>query len=112
SYNLKGTIYHEDFKGYKGILQAGDCQWATLGRAIVHAQMPGSLEEESEGFQLWINLPMKEKMCEPQYQEITKDNIPKAEKNGTSVKIIAGESLGVKGPFYHRTPTIYLDVHM
>jgi len=112
TYNLKGKIFHEDFKGRKGIIGPGDCQWMTAGKGIVHAEMPGSWDEDSEGLQLWINLPIKEKLCEPQYQEVPKDTIPRTTKDNTTVKVIAGESLGVKGPIFHRTPTYFIDVEM
>jgi len=112
TYMLSGTMYHEDFKGHKGIINPGDCQWMTAGKGILHAEMPGSWDEPADGFQLWINLPNKERYCDPQYQEITKDKIPVVSKDNTTVKVIAGESLGTKGPIYHRTPTFYLDVEM
>jgi len=112
SYMKKGTIYHEDFLGNKGVLEAGDCQWMTTGRGIVHSEMPGSWEEESRGFQLWINLAAKDKFCEPGYQEIKRDLIPTAKKDGVTAKVIAGESLETKGPIFARTPAFYLDVEM
>ena len=64
--------------------------------------MPGSFDEESTGFQLWINLKSDTKMCEPQYQEYTKDKIPTEVKDGVTVKVIAGESLGVNAISYFR----------
>jgi len=112
TYMLKGSMYHEDFKGHKGLINPGDCQWMTAGKGIVHAEMPGSKNEVSNGFQLWINLPNKERLCDPQYQEIPKDKIPVVQKDNTTVKVISGESLGTKGPIFHRTPTFYLDVEM
>ena len=69
-------MHHEDFKGHKGTIGPGDIQWMTAGKGIVHAEMPGSYEEDSVGFQLWLNLKSKDKMQEPQYQEYTKDKIP------------------------------------
>ena len=112
TYMLKGTFHHEDFKGHKGSISPGDVQWMTAGKGIVHAEMPGSFEEAGDGFQLWINLPNKEKMCEPQYQEFKKEDFPIVEKNGAKIKVVAGESYGTKGPIYHRTPTFFLDVTM
>jgi len=105
-------MHHEDFKGNKGKLGPGDIQWMTAGKGIVHAEMPGSFEKESIGFQLWINLAAKDKFCDPHYQEISKEKIPIGEKEGVKVRVIAGEALGVKGPLYARTPAMYLDVHM
>lgn len=64
----QGVVHHEDFAGHKGTIGAGDIQWMTAGRGIVHAQMPGSTEQDSVGFQLWLNLKSKDKMQVPQYQ--------------------------------------------
>ena len=112
TYMLEGEVLHEDFKGNQGRLGPGDLQWMTAGKGILHAEMPGSWEQESIGFQLWINLAAKDKFCDPQYQEIPKDKVPIAEKEGVTVKVIAGEALGVKGPIFARTPALYLDVHL
>ena len=79
----------------------------TAGRGIVHGEMPGV--EMCHGLQLWVNLPKKYKMIEPAYQELKDADIPKKSENGVHVKIIAGESMGIKSPVYTRTPTIYLD---
>jgi len=112
TYMLEGQIHHQDFKGNKGTLSPGDVQWMTAGKGILHAEMPASFEEESVGFQLWINLTAKDKFCEPQYQEISKEKVPIAKTENVTVKVIAGESLGMKGPIYARTPALYLDVEM
>lgn len=112
TYMQSGTFYHEDSQGHSGAIEPGDCQWMTAGKGIVHAEMPGSFEDPGIGFQLWINLPNKLRMCDPQYQELKKDQFPVVSKNNATVKVIAGESLGTKGPIYHRTPTFYLDVSM
>jgi len=112
TYMISVSFHHEDFKGNKGTISPGDLQWMTAGKGIVHAEMPASAEEYSVGFQLWINLAEKDKFCDPQYQEIKKDKIPVASQEGVTVKVIAGESLGQKGPIYARTPALYLDVEM
>lgn len=112
TYMLEGSVHHEDFKGNKGTINPGDLQWMTAGKGIVHAEIPASAEEYSVGFQLWINLSEKNKFCDPEYQEIKKDKIPVAIKDNVKVKVIAGESLGQKGPIYARTPALYLDVEM
>lgn len=70
----------------------------TAGKGIVHAEMPGSFDEDTIGFQLWINLRAKDKLIDPVYQEIKKDKLPIVEKDGTKVVIIAGEAFGQKGP--------------
>ena len=76
SYTLEGNFSHEDFRGHKGTLSAGDVQWMTAGKGIVHSEIPMSFTEESRGFQLWINLDKKNKFNEPRYQEIKADQIP------------------------------------
>ncbi len=68
SYILQGSFYHQDSKGNKGRRGPGDVQWMSAGKGIVHSQVPGSFEEDSIGFQLWVNLEKKNKMMEPTYQ--------------------------------------------
>lgn len=108
SYILSGKFIHEDFCGHKGILEPGDLQWMTAGRGIVHCEMPVG-KEPSHGLQLWVNLAKEYKMIEPSYQELKDSEIPKKSENGVHVKVIAGESMGIKSPIYTRTPTMYLD---
>lgn len=62
TYMQEGVVHHEDFKGHKGTIGPGDIQWMTAGKGIVHAEMPGSTEHDSIGFQLWLNLKSKDKM--------------------------------------------------
>ncbi|KAM3128552.1 hypothetical protein pb186bvf_019320 [Paramecium bursaria] len=113
TYQKKGQILHEDFKGNKGTLNPGDLQWMTAGKGIMHAEMPGSYEEVTQGFQLWLNLQSKDKMCDPQYQEYKSANIPEIiVENGTKIRMIAGEAYGQKGIIHTRTPTFYLDVFL
>ncbi|XP_064608862.1 pirin-like [Liolophura sinensis] len=111
TYMLKGSSRHEDFCGHKGTIKAGDLQWMTAGRGIVHCEMPHGAEE-AHGLQLWVNLAQKDKMVKPVYQELLSKDIPVATKDGVTVKVIAGESFGIKSPVYTRTPTLYLDFHM
>ncbi|KAL2457018.1 Pirin-like protein [Abeliophyllum distichum] len=108
TYMLQGAVTHEDFEGHKGTIEAGDLQWMTAGRGIVHSEMPAA-QGTQKGLQLWINLSSKYKMIEPRYQEITSKDITEAAKDGIKVRIIAGEALGIKSPIYTRTPTMYLD---
>lgn len=111
TYMLSGSFRHEDFCGHKGIINAGDLQWMTAGRGIVHCEMPHG-DETGHGLQLWINLARENKMMEPAYQELLDKDIPKTTKDGVTVKAIAGESLGVKSPVKTRTPTMYLDFRL
>jgi quercetin 2,3-dioxygenase len=83
----------------------------TAGRGIVHCEMPSG-EANAHGLQLWVNLASKYKMIEPSYQELKDKDIPRKSENGVHVKIIAGESMGVKSPVYTRTPTMYLDFQL
>ncbi|KAG9322886.1 hypothetical protein KVV02_002395 [Mortierella alpina] len=113
TYMIEGQSQHEDFAGHKGIIGPGDVQWMTAGRGIVHSEMPVKSQSRSHGLQLWINLPKEHKMCEPQYQELLDNQIPRATpQEGVVVKVIAGESHGAKSKVYTRTPTMYLDYKM
>lgn len=109
TYMMQGGITHQDFAGHKGTIHAGDVQWMTAGRGIIHSEMPAE-SGDNTGLQLWINLSSKDKMIEPRYQELLNEDIKSAEKDGVAVKIIAGESMGVRSPVYTRTPTMYLDL--
>ncbi|XP_061375690.1 pirin-like protein [Gastrolobium bilobum] len=108
TYMLQGALTHEDFEGHKGTIEAGDLQWMTAGRGIVHSEMPAS-QGTQKGLQLWINLSSEHKMIEPKYQEMLSKDIAEATKDGIKVRVIAGEALGIKSPIYTRTPTMYLD---
>ncbi|KAF2322255.1 hypothetical protein GH714_009529 [Hevea brasiliensis] len=108
TYMLQGGITHQDFAGHKGTIHTGDVQWMTAGRGIVHSEMPAG-EGTQKGLQLWINLSSEDKMIEPRYQELSSDDIPWAEKDGAEVRVIAGESMGVRSPVYTRTSSMYLD---
>lgn len=110
TYMLEGGMTHQDFAGRKGTIRAGDVQWMTAGRGIIHSEMPA--EVNNNGLQLWINLSSNDKMIEPNYQELPSENIPSGEKDGVEVRVIAGESMGVNSPVYTRTPTMFLDFTM
>ncbi|KAJ7979087.1 Pirin [Quillaja saponaria] len=108
TYIFEGGLEIEDFVGSKGTIRSGDIQWMTAGRGIIHSEMPAG-EGTHKGLQLWINLSSKHKMIEPKSQEVLNNGIPKAEKDGVKVQVIAGEALGVHSPVYTRTPTMILD---
>lgn len=114
TYLLSGEMQHKDSRGHKGKLRPGDVQWMTAGAGVVHSELPSAkfMREGGtmHGFQLWVNLPAKNKMTKPRYQEIPRENIPSAtSKDGlVSVKIIAGESIGVSAVIDTFTPIIYL----
>ncbi|EOY04919.1 RmlC-like cupins superfamily protein [Theobroma cacao] len=108
TYMTQGGITHQDFAGHKGTIHTGDVQWMTAGKGIIHSEMPAG-EGVHKGLQLWINLSSQDKMIEPRYQELLSEDIPSAEQDGAEVRVIAGESMGVRSPVYTRTPTMYLD---
>jgi redox-sensitive bicupin YhaK (pirin superfamily) len=100
TYVLAGTVEHGDSLGNSGNLGAGDVQWMTAGRGIMHQEMPkGDANGRMHGFQLWANLPAALKMTSPRYQDIAAGDIPAVtEDDGTSARIICGEFWGQKGP--------------
>ena len=112
TYMLDGRMRHRDNHGHEGVLVSGSVQWMTAGRGIVHSEMPEQQEGRMRGFQLWLNLPARDKMTEPKYQEFGPDRIPIATPAaGVSVKVIAGEVGAVKGPISQpATDPTYLDV--
>ncbi len=93
TYLLDGAITHEDNKGHQGTIGAGDVQWMTAGKGIVHSEMPSTESGRLNGLQLWLNLPAAEKMREPRYQELLSAQLP-VEKNATGalIKVIAGQT--------------------
>ena len=114
TYMLAGIVRHTDSMGNSGEITAGDMQWMTAGGGIMHEEMPRGVNDHMEGFQIWVNLPAKLKMCSPRYQEIKAADIPTASPdNVIKVKVIAGEFAGVHGPVTEiaADPT-YLDVEL
>ena len=100
TYVLAGTVDHGDSLGNRGSLGAGDVQWMTAGRGILHQEMPkGDAEGRMHGFQLWANLPRAHKMTAPRYQDIHAADIPTVtDDDGTTVRVIIGDFWGQKGP--------------
>jgi quercetin 2,3-dioxygenase len=114
TYMLSGEMEHKDSQGHAGRLSAGDVQWMTAGAGVVHSEMPSAKFMRTggvmHGFQLWVNLPQRDKMIKPRYQEIPSTQIPKATSPDglVSVSVIAGEAMGEKAVIETRTPIIYL----
>jgi len=114
TYLLSGDMEHKDSRGHAGRLRAGDVQWMTAGAGVVHSEMPSREFRRAggrmHGFQLWVNLPQRDKMMKPRYQEISNAQIPKATSlDGlVTVRVIAGEAMGQKAVIETRTPIIYL----
>jgi quercetin 2,3-dioxygenase len=100
TYVLSGTVDHGDSMGNAGTIGAGDVQWMTAGRGIIHQEMPkGDDTGRMHGFQLWANLPASLKMSTPRYQEIKAANIPEVvEDDGTRVRVVCGSFWGTSGP--------------
>lgn len=109
---LEGEMAHEDSAGNKGVIGPGGVQWMTAGRGVIHSEMPRSREGRLWGFQLWINLPKKDKMMKPRYQDYQANEIPVGQAPGVSVRVLAGESLGVKGPIKMVNPGLLMDVRL
>ncbi len=112
TYMIKGRVNHKDSMGNSGSITDGDVQWMTSGRGILHEEMPQQIEGEMKGFQLWVNLPAKDKMTAPRYQNITSDQIPEIQQgDGVIIRVIAGEVDGTIGPVKEIVADpIYLDV--
>jgi len=113
TYVLAGTVFHGDSLGNSGRLGAGDIQWMTAGRGILHQEMPqGDPHGRMHGFQLWANLPSSLKMTDPRYQDVGSKDIPEiTDDDGTKVRVVCGTFWGKKGPVdgVAADPT-YLDV--
>jgi hypothetical protein len=112
TYMIQGVVTHKDSIGNSGSISAGDVQWMTSGGGIMHEEMPQAGRDEMIGFQLWVNLPARLKMCQPRYQNILADQIPQVTRtDGIKIKIIAGEVDNVRGPVTEiEADPIYLDV--
>jgi len=100
TYVLAGTVEHGDSLGNRGNLGAGDVQWMTAGRGILHQEMPqGDVKGRMHGFQLWANLPSHLKMTAPRYQDIKAGEIPEViDDDGTRVRVVCGDFWGKRGP--------------
>ena len=112
TYLLKGEVRHKDTLGNSGSIGAGDLQWMTAGRGILHEEMPQAKPGGITGFQLWVNLPAKLKMTPPRYQDVRAAQVRETPlEGGARVRVIAGKAGGVTGPVtgIAADPT-YLDV--
>jgi hypothetical protein len=111
-----GAMEHQDSQGNRGVLRAGDLQWMRAARGIVHAeyherefaQRGGTLH----GIQLWVNLPAREKMNPPGYQDITSSRIPEVRLDAGVARVVAGEFRGVRGPARTHTPMLVMHVKL
>ena len=114
TYMLEGRMRHRDNHGHEGVLGPGGVQWMTAGRGIIHSEMPEQQEGRLRGFQLWINLPAREKMTAPRYQDIAAESIPEVEPAaGVSLRVIAGRFVDVCGPVTGiATDPLYVDLSL
>jgi redox-sensitive bicupin YhaK (pirin superfamily) len=99
TYLLDGLVHHSDSIGNAGDLTAGDVQWMTAGRGILHEEMPQRHNGTLEGFQLWVNLPAKDKMMHPRYQDVPAARIPEVQRpDGIHIRVVAGKVDDIPGP--------------
>ena len=114
TYMLEGSVNHRDSLGNAGKIGSGDVQWMTSGRGILHEEMPRRSENGNiYGFQLWVNLPAAQKMGQPHYQEISAMGIPVIEKDGATIRLVAGELDGTRGPVTEIAASpLYMDVKL
>ena len=118
TYLLQGHMQHRDSAGNAGELNPGDVQWMTAGSGIIHSELPHpdflASGGTSHGFQIWVNLPTQHKMMAPRYQDIPKSDIPIGQSDDglTWVKVVAGQSLGVRAVIDTVQPVYYLHFKM
>ena len=117
TYMIAGRMRHKDSAGHEGLLQNGGVQWMTAGQGVIHSEMPEQEAGVMEGFQLWLNLPAKDKMCAPGYRDIQSEDIPEVVTvHGVRVRVISGAFDGVAGAVHrpvqdYPTDALYLDLH-
>jgi redox-sensitive bicupin YhaK (pirin superfamily) len=113
TYMLAGRMRHRDSAGHEGLLESGGVQWMTAGRGVIHSELPEQSEGLMEGFQLWLNLPAKDKMSTPWYRDLRSAELPEWRAGGVTARVIAGASHGVTGAIQRDgTAVLYLDLHL
>jgi redox-sensitive bicupin YhaK (pirin superfamily) len=114
TYMITGRMLHRDSAGHEGLLEGGDAQWMTAGKGVIHSEIPQQQEGVMEGFQLWLNLPAKDKMCTPWYRDIKASELPKfMTEQGVQVTVIAGDSQRTKGAVRREaTQPLYLNIDL
>ena len=113
TYMIDGRLRHRDSAGHAGLLQNGGVQWMMAGSGIIHSELPEQEQGRMEGFQLWLNLPAKDKMRAPWYRDLQSADIPQfTTAEGVTVRVVAGNSHGVIGAMQREvTQPLYLDLH-
>ena len=114
TYMITGRMRHRDSAGNEGLLQNGGVQWMTAASGVIHSELPEQEDGAMEGFQLWLNLPAKDKMNDPWYKDFQSEDLPKyTTEDGVDVTVIAGRSHGVEGAVTRDiTEPTYLDIHL
>lgn len=114
TYMIAGRMLHRDSAGHQGLLENGGVQWMTAGRGVIHSEIPQQEEGMMEGFQLWLNLPGRDKMSAPWYRDFASADLPRFITDvGVAVTVIAGTSHGVTGSVTRdATAPLYLDLHL
>lgn len=114
TYMIAGRMQHRDSAGHEGLLESGGVQWMTAGRGVIHSEIPQQEAGVMEGFQLWLNLPARDKMSAPWYRDFAAADLPRFDTDaGVAVTVIAGESHGVTGAVTRgATAPLYLDLHL
>ncbi|ENO90620.1 pirin family protein [Thauera linaloolentis] len=114
TYMIAGRMLHRDSAGHQGLLENGGVQWMTAGSGVIHSEIPQQEEGVMEGFQLWLNLPARDKLCTPWYRDFASAELPRfSTAAGARVTVIAGESHGVTGAVTREaTAPLYLDLHL
>ncbi|HRY46330.1 MAG TPA: pirin family protein [Thermoanaerobaculia bacterium] len=97
TYMIAGRMKHQDSAGHEGLLENGGVQWMTAGRGVVHSEIPQQEEGVMEGFQLWLNLPGRDKMQAPWYRDFGAADLPRFALGGVTATVIGGESHGIAG---------------
>ncbi len=114
TYMIAGRMLHRDSAGHEGLLENGGVQWMTAGRGVIHSEIPQQEAGVMEGFQLWLNLPGRDKLCPPWYRDFQAQDLPRFQTGeGVAVTVIAGTSHGVTGAVTRDgTQPLYLDLHL
>lgn len=114
TYMVEGAMRHRDSIGSEGVLRSGGVQWMTAGSGIIHSESPEQEDGLLQGFQLWINLPAKDKMCSPRYQNLEAEDVVEfSPAKGVDLRLVAGSVLGKTGPVSGiATEPLFVDVKL
>ncbi|HEU5140493.1 MAG TPA: pirin family protein [Bacillales bacterium] len=108
---IDGKLKHEDNHGGNGVLEAGDVQWMTAGKGIVHSEDPLP-EETVHSLQLWVNLPRTRKMTEPRYQDLRSADAPVRQEDGALIRVFSGSSFDVEADTLNHVPVTYVELEL